>query len=251
MRNVFIYFDKKTRALVTQKVSEKLKKGGLLFFSVNEIASMDGKVIPKAFYKTNKGPVYYFVKDNPAAKNLQPSAGAKRRMSQEVQKAKLQKYSEQNEKIRKAKTALDTIAAEKDQKDFDAKGLYEEICREINRRDFEKARTLANAITGEDRKKYAYFLQGYVEYQADNRAEADVLFSNAEKLSGDFWPAFFYHGMLLRDLGKSESAKSCFSKCRKIISDFGRNNPYDFTLDSFSPSYISSLCERFSMGGGQ
>ena len=251
MRNVFIYFDKKTRALVTQKVSEKLKKGGLLFFSVNEIASMDGKVIPKAFYKTNKGPVYYFVKDNPAAKNLQPSAGAKRRMSQEVQKAKLQKYSEQNEKIRKAKTALDAIAAEKDQKDFDAKGLYEEICREINRRDFEKARTLANAITGEDRKKYAYFLQGYVEYQADNRAEADVLFSNAEKLSGDFWPAFFYHGMLLRDLGKSESAKSCFSKCRKIISDFGKNNPYDFTLDSFSPSYISSLCERFSMGGGQ
>ena len=32
----------------------------------------------------------------------------------------------------------------------------------------------------------------------------------------------------------------------------GVNNvPYDFMLDSFSPSYIYSLCETFSMGGGQ
>jgi chemotaxis protein methyltransferase CheR len=110
---------------------------------------------------------------------------------------------------------------------------------------------MAKAISGTDTKKYSYFMQGYIEYHADNRTEAEAFFSNAESLSDDFWPAFFYHGMLLRDLGKIGPARSCFSKCRKIIMDFGNQNPYDFTLDSFSPSYISSLCETFSMGGAQ
>ena len=260
MRNVFIYFDKETRALVTQKVTDRLKSEGLLFFSMNEVGSMDEKVIPKNFYKTNKGAVYYFVKSNSAMNGMQLAAAANRRMSEsenrrkketlkkEVEKAKLQKFTAQNEKLRKAKTALDAIRAGKD---FDAKQIYEDICMEINRGDFEKARTMAKAISGTDTKKYSYFMQGYIEYHADNRTEAEAFFSNAESLSDDFWPAFFYHGMLLRDLGKIGPARSCFSKCRKIIMDFGNQNPYDFTLDSFSPSYISSLCETFSMGGAQ
>ena len=74
-------------------------------------------------------------------------------------------------------------------------------------------------------------------------------------ISPDFWPAFFYHGMVLRDLGKTQQANECFAKCKNLISDFGNKSsggsiPYDFTLDSFSPSYIYSLCETFSMRGG-
>ena len=94
-------------------------------------------------------------------------------------------------------------------------------------------------------------MQGYVEYHADNRAAAETFFASAESICPDFWPAFFYHGMVLRDLGRMDTAQDCFSKCRKLITDFGNEIPYDFTLDSFSPSYISSLCETFSMGGGQ
>ncbi len=260
MRNVFIYFDKETRAAVTSKVTERLKSDGLLFFSMNEVGSMDERVIPKNIYKTNNGGVYYFVKDNAAANTMRLTAEANRRMSenekkrknetlrQEVQKVKVQKFSEQSEKLRKAKTALDAISAGKD---FDAKQIYEDICLEINRGDFEKARAMAKSISGADAKKYSYFMQGYVEYHADNRAEAEAFFTSAESACKDFWPAFFYHGMVLRDLGKIGPAQSCFSKCSKIISDFGNNNPYDFTLDSFSPSYIFSLCNTFSMGGGQ
>ena len=94
-------------------------------------------------------------------------------------------------------------------------------------------------------------MQGYVEYHADNRAQAETLFASAESISPDFWPAFFYHGIVLRDLGRTQNALGCFSKCKALISDFGNELPYDFALDSFSPSYISSLCETFSMGGGQ
>ena len=58
MRNVFIYFDKETRILVTKKVTERLKNDGRLFFSMNEIGSIDNTVIPDNFYKTNTGDVY-------------------------------------------------------------------------------------------------------------------------------------------------------------------------------------------------
>ena len=260
MRNVFIYFDKENRSAVTKKVSERLKSEGLLFFSMNEVGSMDEKIVPKDFIKTNNGVVYYFIKANSAEKSRLLASEAKRRMSEkerslknaklqkEVEKAKIQKFSEQNDKLRKAKTALDAISTGKD---FDIKGLYEDICKEIHGGDFEKARRLAKRISGADTKKYSYFLQGYIEYHADNRTEAEAFFSNVESISADFWPAFFYHGMVLRDLGKIGPAQSCFSRCKKIIADSGDNIPYDFTLDSFSPSYISSLCETFSMGGGR
>ena len=260
MRNVFIYFDKETRAVVTRKVTDRLKSNGLLFFSMNEIGSIDEKIIPKNFCKTNNGAVYFFVKNDTAKSSMLLAAEANRRMSEkenarkkdtlqkEVQKVKIQKFSEQNEKLRKAKTALDSLSTTST---FDAKRLYEDICMEINRGNFEKARALAKAISGTDIKHYSYFMQGYIEYHADNRTDAAVLFENAEAISPDFWPAFFYHGMILRDLGRIQPAQSCFAKCKKILSDFGNQNPYDFTLDSFSPSYISSLCETFSMGGGQ
>ena len=260
MRNVFIYFDKETRAVVTRKVTDRLKSNGLLFFSMNEIGSIDEKIIPKNFCKTNNGAVYFFVKNDTAKSSMLLAAEANRRMSEkenarkkdtlqkEVQKVKIQKFSEQNEKLRKAKTALDSLSTTSI---FDAKRLYEDICMEINRGNFEKARALAKAISGTDIKHYSYFMQGYIEYHADNRTDAAVLFENAEAISPDFWPAFFHHGMILRDLGRIQPAQSCFAKCKKILSDFGNQNPYDFTLDSFSPSYISSLCETFSMGGGQ
>ena len=260
MRNVFIYFDKETRIAVTRKVTDRLKSNGLLFFSMNEIGSIDEKIIPKNFCKTNHGAVYYFVKCDTAMNSKRLAAQANRcitekeiarkkdNLQKEVQKAKIKKFSEQNEKLRKAKTALDSLSVEKS---FDAKKLYEDICMEINRGDFKKARTLAKSISGADKKHYSYFMQGYIEYHADNRADATVLFEKAEAVLADFWPAFFYHGMILRDLGRIQPAKNCFEKCKKILSDFGNQNPYDFTLDSFSPSYIASLCETFSMGGGQ
>ena len=260
MRNVFIYFDKQTRILVTKKIAERLKNDGLLFFSMNEIGSIDHTVIPENLHKTNSGIVYYFMK-TPIKEKANPngtpidrclkqkeSERKKEKLRSEVEKVKIQKFVETKDNLREAKAALE--AASKNSS-FDAKTLYENVCAEINREDFSKARALARTISGNDTKKYSYFMLGYVEYHADNRAEAETLFATAESISPDFWPAIFYHGMVLRDLGRSEPAFNCFSKCKELISSFGNDVPYDFMLDSFSPSYIYSLCETFSMGGGQ
>ena len=260
MRNVFIYIDKSNRSLVTRKVAERLNTGGLLFFSMNEIASLNGRIIPKELCKINSGMVYFFIKVNPEKNGELSDSETKRRISErdntrkteklrrEVKRVKLQKFSAQNEKLREAKAAIEEIS---NQNGFDAKKVYEEICLKIHNGDFENARMLARNISGTDTKKYSYFMQGYIEYQSDNRADAESLFASAEAVAPDFWPAFFYHGMVLRDLGQYQPAQSSFTKCRELLARFGAEVPYDFTLDSFSPSYISSLCETFSVEGEQ
>ncbi len=256
MRNVFIYFDKETRRLVTAKVTERLKNDGMLFFSMNEIGSIDNSVIPQNLYKTNYESVYYFTKgksaelkssEKPIDRRLKEKQQEikKEKLKKEVQKIKLQKFTEEQKKLSEASSLAAKLAAPA----FDAKGTYESVCSEINRGDFVKARAIARSISGSDCKKYSFFMQGYIEYHADNRAEAETFFASAESVSPDFWPAFFYHGMVLRDMGRREPALGCFSKCKQIISDYGSQVPYDFALDSFSPAYISSLCETFSNGG--
>ena len=259
MRNVFIYFDKETRRSVVQKLAQRIKTNGLLFFSINEVGSIDSSIIPESLSKTNSDMVYYFIKDYQKGKRLTGTTPADRYLQQkrnvqkketvrrEVQKVKVQKSVEEKKK-------KNTVLEEK-QIDFDVKRIYESVCAQINEGNFEKARDIAKNISGTDSNKYSFFMQGYVEYHADNRAVAGTLFASAESVSPDFWPAFFYHGMVLRDLGQMEHASGCFSKCKTILSDFenrkGKTSiPYDFTLDSFSPSYIYSLCDTFTEGGG-
>lgn len=258
MRNVFIYFDKETRILVAKKITERLKKNGILFFSMNEIGSIDNTVIPEDLYKTHYETVYYFLKssrnENKTAVTKSNDSRIKEKLlAQKKEKLRLELEKVKQKKIEEDKNKEASRAAlkEVDSPVFDAKEAYENVCMEINRGDFVKARSLARSINGIDTKKYSFFMQGYVEYHADNRAEAENLFASAESLSPDFWPALFYHGMVLRDMGRTEPAVNCFSRCKKIISDSGNKVPYDFALDSFSPAYIYSLCETFSKAGGR
>ncbi len=234
MRNVFIFFDTESRILVTKKVTERLKNDGLLFFSMNEIGSIDDKIIPKNIYKTNCGAVYFFKKGVKPGKKERPA-----KVANDTAKVA-------NAPAEPAPKTVSKATETKKASAFDSKSTYEAICKEINEGDFSKARTTARAISGMKNKKYSFFMLGYVEYYADNRAAAETLFASAESLDGAFWPAVFYHGIVLRDLGKTEPALRCFAKCKELISGFGQEVPYDFALDSFSPSYIFSLCETFS-----
>lgn len=257
MRNVFIYFDKTTRKNIAEKITMRLKNNGMLFYSMNEIGSLDDSMMPYNMSKTNSGSVYYFIKNpdvkqsdayTPVSRSLKKKQIEKEneKLQREVQKNKVQKHALLSKRENNTeKKSAEALAEEK------IKQIYEDVCCEINNGDFEKARKLALAINGTGTKKYSFFMQGYIEYHADNRTAAENFFASTETIAQDFWPAFFYHGMVLRDLGKIPQANAYFSKCKKLISDCGENNPYDFALDSFSPSYISSLCDTFSIGGGR
>jgi len=243
MRNVFIYFDKETRTVVTRKVSERLCDGGKLFLSMNEVGSIEDDDIPRNLYKTNSGVVYYFQKGTRTEKT-RPCA------SKPV--ASGRSGTSSNTSYKSAKSAKSVVKANIGDKlnesaePIDIKRIYEDICNEIGRGDFARAQAISQTITGAENKKYSFFMQGYIAYHSDNRAAAETLFASAETISPDFWPASFYLGLVLRDVGKTERAKACFTKCKNLISGFGQNVPYDFTLDSFSPTYIYSLCDTLS-----
>ena len=270
MRNVFIYFDKQTRINITRKVSEWLKEDGLLFFSMNEVGSIDESIIPNYLAKKNYDSVYYFVRgkrENLVSEKL--TSNQKKKYEAGLLNAKKQKYLKETKEVKEAKEAqgvkkesqtekrdeniknaakntVEIPVAKEKSEDFT--DLYNQICGEISSRNFEKARTLARSVSGDDYRRYAFFMQGYVEYHADNREVAETFFSNSENLSRDFWPAYFYHGIVLMDMGKKEKAGLCFNRCKEILTKLGDNNPYVFTLDDFSPSYIFSLCNKFQGG---
>ena len=284
MRNVFIYFDKETRVCVCKKIADRLKNNGYLFFSMNEIGSIDRSVIPDGLYKTNREQVYYFVKghieeakcETPAVRySAQKQESIKQeKLRHEVEKVRNNRLNDHSERggvggtggdgarsLRESvgdsgASGLHSAHASHDQANsaessaFDIKGTFESICSEINRGSFEKAMTIARAVSGLNYKKYSFFLQGYIEYHADKRDAAETFFASAETLSPDFWPAFFYHGIVLRDMGRTEQATVCFTKCKKLLESSKSKVQYDFTLDSFSPSYIYSLCDTFTNAGG-
>lgn len=250
MRNVFIYFDKETRIHVAKKITERLKNNGYLFFSMNEIGSIDGNIIPSCLFKTNWEQVYYFTKGW-NGKKIDSAADrlAQKRLKEEKQKLESIKQENLRREVEKARSNKSATVAQSDfaaASEFDVKHTYEDICNEINSGNFTKAMTIARAISGINYKKYSFFLQGYIEYHADNRTAAETFFASAETLSPDFWPAFFYHGMVLRDMAKDGQATRCFLKCKELLENPQKKTMYDFTLDSFSPAYIHSLCETFS-----
>ena len=265
MRNVFIYFDKETRISVTKKIAGRLKDGGYLFFSMNEIGSVDKTVIPSSLYKTNSNQVYYFVRGCPdkSVQHLEEEAVKSNAEKMSLEAKKQEKLRLEVAKAKNRITSANSASAASNAKNnsktsvqtharpepvFDVKRTYDDICSEINSGNFIKARTIARAISGSNYKKYSFFLQGYIEYHADNRAAAETFFASAETLSPDFWPAFFYHGIILRDMEKTEQAAVCFSKCKNLLANSKNKTKYDFALDSFSPAYIDSLCETFLQG---
>ena len=268
LRNVFIYFDKDTRCNVTEKVTSLLKDDGYLFFSMNEIASIDSSIYPKELRKVNSNSVYYFMKGKGDGTDTAVSVTRSKLSDPDTIKAQMLKaqarLSEKNTKKMEEKKPVrvhhtqskrsTTVsaphsvtpplsAAPRPAHHFDAVREYEAVCREINGHNYDSARAIAQQILGSENQMYSFFFQGYVEYYADNKAAADRLFSTAEMICSDFWPAFFYHGLVLKDIGKKDMASFCFKKCKQILERFGGNNPYDFALDSFSPAYINSLCD--------
>lgn len=63
LRNVFIYFSAEMKKAVLKNIADKcLKKNGLLFVSINEVASITGDIVPKNLIKENVGMVFYLRK---------------------------------------------------------------------------------------------------------------------------------------------------------------------------------------------
>lgn len=121
--------------------------------------------------------------------------------------------------------------------------VFKSVCNHISNQDFGTAKQLTLQLKAEH-KTFQFYIQGYIAYQQDEKTEAEKLFSAAEVMGKDFWPAYFYHGLVLKDVGKQDKAVFCFKKCCEILETTSTPFKYNFLLDSFNPSYIYSLCHK-------
>ena len=122
--------------------------------------------------------------------------------------------------------------------------INEKILRLVNEGKFDEAEKTARLLSEDvSTKAFSYFYHGYIHYNLDDRQKAETLFETCRLLKPDFWPAHFFHGLVLKDIGKDENAKKSFLKCRELLQN--GCGDYGFFLDSFSPAYIASICEKF------
>lgn len=246
LRNVFIYFDVKTRIEVLEKISDYIKPDGKLFFSMNEIGCIADNMISDSLYRSHFKTVYFFQKGEKQVKAEQKQSA----LSQKQDNKPVKNIEMPKAKKSSSKSIPKTVLVSDDGKpDVLLKKqlaeVNEKILQQIHLKDFDGAKKTAASLSSNiETKPFSYFFNGYIEYNSDNKNQAEIFFESSKILKPDFWPAFFYHGIVLKDMGKTEKANRSFDTCMKLLEKMQEKNPYDFILDSFSPSYIYSLCEK-------
>ncbi len=229
MRNVFIYFDNETRNDVIKKMCRALKKGGLLFISVNEIASVNcDESIP--LIKDHWDTVYFL-----------------RKVSDEEKKEFLRKKTLRPKPSDETNSeAAETQTTSSGNLTIDA--LYKKIKEKIDEGKADEARKiLSTANYRPDSADLILYLSGIIEMKKNNLDDAEKFFMKSSIINPDFWPAFFQLGMLGRKNGKQKMSRDNFSKCSKVLKDYAKKKKmcYTFLMDSFSEDYFLKSCESF------
>lgn len=229
MRNVFIYFDNETRNEVIKKMCRALKKGGLLFISVNEIASVNcDESIP--LVKDHWETIYFL-----------------RKISDEEKKEFLIKKTLRPKPANAANSGLKETQAVSTG-NLTIEELYKKIKEKIDEGKTDDARKiLSTANYRPDSADLILYLTGLIEMKRNNLDGAEKFFIKSSIINPEFWPAFFQLGMLGKENGNQKMSRDNFSKCSKVLKDYAKKKKmcYTFLMDSFSEDYFLKSCETF------
>lgn len=238
LRNVFIYFGEDNRAKVLKKIASALSEEGCLFFSMNEVGCISDGIVPDFMMRQREDSVFYFKRTCRKQQKAENTENKKEKSENENKNQFLRQSLRKN-------VHRDFL----EKKECRNKGILmaeinEKILRLVNEGKFDEAEKTARLLSEDvSTKAFSYFYHGYIHYNLDDRQKAETLFETCRLLKPDFWPAHFFHGLVLKDIGKDENAKKSFLKCRELLQN--GCGDYGFFLDSFSPAYIASICEKF------
>ena len=210
IRNVFIYFDLDTRAKITEDVSKMLSDNGFLFYSINEIGNINKNVIPNCLEKENYEKVYFYVKKSSNKNNTEDNSSAESNFPSPCD-------------------------------------IFKKINNLIINKDYKTAFTIASDYKPAfSDSYYSSFFKGYVLMQEKKYSDAEKYFSTSEFMKSEFWPVYYFHGMLLEKMSDKGKAKKCFKKCVEKMQDRVniQDGEYGFLLNNTSPSFIYSYCSK-------
>ena len=259
LRNVFIYFDNNLRKEILEKAAEKLIPGGLLFLSVGEICCIGNDLIPQCLEKRNFGKVYYFIKKGGTNSLLSALLIDKEKDSSSNlenltafinKKIEAKNEKEKKEEEKSIKYVLEAMLPPSENRT--PKEIFTKVNMFLSQKNYEGAKDFLKDYNPTFQEKFykEYYLALIFKYQM-NYEEAVKHFVLAETMCSTFWPAYFYHGLILRDQGKEVVANRCLEKCIKHLESYldSKNDAYDFLTESFSPEYFYSLCKKYVLEG--
>ena len=272
LRNVFIYFDDECRRAVLRKLSNVLAPGGLIFLSFSEIGSITEEMIPQGMEKVNVGPVYFLVKKpykqfQEKKQGLHPIQSlhsrikeTKHRNSHEATIPEPKESTPVQNHVVKAQSnpplppqpLLTTEPLKHDKMVLPEvpkpEYMFHVLKWLIAANEFDVARNIVsnyNPLGNEG--LYSSFYKGYIEKAARNVDVADQFFSHTEKNYPEFWPAYFYHGILLKEHSRDVEAVPFFKQCAALLEEYEKSGrtEFDFLAETFSPDYFYVLCMKF------
>lgn len=259
IRNVFIYFDNQTRNNILRSLVPKLKKGGLLFFSISEIAGIFPNEAGVPLQKESKNSIYYFIKNDAAATNeaydflLKKREEQKRKLESEQRLLNIKKIV--NEQKQSAETTNRKIeekqnAEIKKETVLSAEEIWGKLSSFVERKDFINAQQIVTNFNPSVNENYLkYYFMGFLEAAQNNKAAALNAYDKAGISNPHFWPAFFQIAFLHQNPADNIEKKARYNalvKTATIIEENEQENErYSWLLGSFSSSYFFRLCNDF------
>ena len=243
IRNVFIYFDKETRDKILKSLAKKLKKGGLLFFSVSEIAGInpDDETIP--LQKCTKDSIYYFEKNDCAKEKTAFKISDNKRI-EELLNSKTSVQIQKPEK-QQPKT-VETISAVENQKSPEQ--MWSILTNMIERKNYSEAQNFIDSFNPSVNQLYTkYYYLGFIhETQKDDQKALDF-YEKAGISNPHFWPAFYKTAFLLQEKQDSSSKRKRHDALLKaaMILEKEKNESYNYLMGSFNSSYFYQLCNEY------
>ena len=258
IRNVFIYFAPEVRKQVLRKMSQVLKKDGLLFLSINEVASVDcDEETP--LVKEHSGSIYYFRKVSLQEKNdkLKAKLLELRRKNREILLNR-----KKQERLREGVTAAhrkpvlaqqslessSTVTSSSTAAPLSLDAAIRKVLSLVDNMDTDGARkTLDSFRFSPNAQEIKLYLEGLIENSSGDEQKAAECYSRASLLNPDFWPASFQLALIYRSRGNARGALNAFGSCHKALKDYIKTQKtcYNNLVESFSPSYFLELCEHY------
>ncbi len=262
LRNVFIYFDEKTREQILEKISRALKNDGILFLSVSEIPCIEpSDSIP--LVKQHSKNVYYLKKIPLEEKRKFTKSGNTLNLLQNTKPPKKENNFEQKHFQSSAKNLsfaqkektknLNLCDSEKQEKTITVseQNVVDicELCLDfVSKKNYLSASESLEAYTfSPATMEYRWYLEGIIAVEKKDKKSALEFFSKASLLNGRFWPALFQAGLLLKESGDAHSSKKMFLSCAKELDSYIQNEKtcYNFLMEQFSPDYFLQLCNTY------
>lgn len=252
LRNVFIYFTKETRKAVLIKMARALKNHGLLFLSVNEIASVDCED-DMPFVKENDGSVYYLKKVSMEEKQ---KIREERLNKKEVTASRLKEMppNKRSQARPSGKTPLESLSDKgtSEERQCSIPEFYKKIRAEISSGKTESARKMLESHTFRPLEmEHEQYIKGLIFEAEENDAAALDCFLRSSILNPKFWPASYSLGMAYKKLGNDKNMEKAFISCSNALKSYIQNQEicYNEVVDSFSPDYFLELCQTQLAGG--